>query len=115
MAFNKKARGGGRSKEAFDLIKELCLSKNIHAIRVDTQDENEGMQHILVREGFAYCGLIQFGGGPKLAYEWDNELPVYRGDGKAGRASGRSVRFLKKKMDFVEKGGKKIDLLPPFS
>ena len=55
------------------------------------------------------------GGGPKLAYEWDNELPVYRGDGKASRASGRSVRFLKKKMDFVEKGGKKIDLLPPFS
>lgn len=115
MAFNKKARGGGRSKEAFDLIKELCLAKNIHAIRVDTQDENKVMQHILVREGFAYCGLIQFGGGPKLAYEWDNELPVYRGDGKASRASGRSVRFLKKKMDFVEKGGKKIDLLPPFS
>lgn len=90
MAFNKKARGGGRSKEAFDLIKELCLSKNIHAIRVDTQDENKVMQHILVREGFAYCGLIQFGGGPKLAYEWDNELPVYRGDGKASRASGRT-------------------------
>ena len=29
------------------------------------------MQHILVREGFEYCGLIQFGGGPRLAYEWD--------------------------------------------
>ena len=23
------------------------------------------------REGFEYCGLIQFDGGPKLAYEWD--------------------------------------------
>ena len=29
------------------------------------------MQHILAREGFAYCGLIQFDGGPKLAYEWN--------------------------------------------
>lgn len=28
-------------------------------------------QHILSREGFEYCGLIQFDGGPKLAYEWD--------------------------------------------
>ncbi len=71
MAFNQKARGRGLSKEAIHLIKELCLSKHISAIRVDTQDENKVMQHILVREGFAYCGRIQFGGGPKLAYEWD--------------------------------------------
>lgn len=72
MAFNRKARGGGFSKEAIDLIKEFCLSKQINAIRVDTQTENKVMQHILDREGFAYCGLIQFDGGPKLAYEWDN-------------------------------------------
>lgn len=71
MAFNKKARGGGLSKLAFDLIKEFCLSNQIGAIRVDTQNENKVMQHILDREGFQYCGLIQFDGGPKLAYEWD--------------------------------------------
>ena len=41
------------------------------AIRVDTQDENKAMQHILAREGFSYCGLIHFDGGPKLAFEWD--------------------------------------------
>lgn len=71
MAFSKEARGGGRSKEALDLIKALCLSNHINAIRVDTQGENKVMQHILNREGFEYCGLIQFDGGPKLAYEWD--------------------------------------------
>lgn len=71
MAFCKKARGSGLSKEAWDLIKKLCLSNRIHAIRVDTLEENKVMQHILVREGFDYCGLIQFKGGPKLAYEWD--------------------------------------------
>lgn len=71
MAFSRKARGGGLSKEAIRLIKELCLSNHISAIRVDTQDENRVMQHILDREGFEYCGLIQFDGGPKLAYEWD--------------------------------------------
>lgn len=71
MAFNSKARGGGRSREAINLIKALCLANHIDAIRVDTQEENKVMQHILDREGFAYCGLVQFDGGPKLAYEWD--------------------------------------------
>lgn len=32
MAFNQKARGGGLSKQAFDLIKEFCLSNHIGAI-----------------------------------------------------------------------------------
>lgn len=71
MAFNQKARGKGLSKVAFAQIKNLCRSKGIRAIRVDTQDENKVMQHILGREGFQYCGLIEFDGGPKLAYEWD--------------------------------------------
>lgn len=72
MAFSQKARGNGLSRAALDLIKAFCLSNHIHAIRVDTQEENKIMQHILDREGFQYCGLIQFDGGPKLAYEWDS-------------------------------------------
>lgn len=76
MAFNQKARGGGLSRQALDLIKEFCLSNHIRAIRVDTQDENKVMQHILEREGFHYCGLIQFDGGPKLAYEWDEDICI---------------------------------------
>ena len=71
MAFSSRARGGGLSGEAISLIKEFCRSKQFDAIRIDTQDENKVMQHILEREGFAYCGLIHFDGGPKLAYEWD--------------------------------------------
>lgn len=71
MAFSRRARGGGLSGEAMKLIKDLCQKAHIDAIRVDTQKENKVMQHILDREGFSYCGLIQFDGGPKLAYEWD--------------------------------------------
>lgn len=71
MAFHQNTRGRGLSAQAVDLIKKFCLSNGICAIRVDTQDENKIMQHILDREGFKYCGLIQFDGGPKLAYEWD--------------------------------------------
>ena len=76
MAFNSRARGGGLSRKAFQVIKDFCFSKHIDAIRLDTQEENKVMQHILSREGFERCGLIQFDGGPKLAYEWDRSLPV---------------------------------------
>lgn len=74
MAFSKNVRGGGLSKKAFALIKEFCKENNITTLRLDTQDENKVMQHILDREGFEYCGLIHFDGGPKLAYEWDKKF-----------------------------------------
>lgn len=71
MAFLRTARGKGFSGKAITLIKNFCIEHKIEAIRVDTQDANKIMQHILEREGFEYCGLITFDGGPKLAYEWD--------------------------------------------
>lgn len=71
MAFLQGARGKGLSGKAVTCIKNFCAENGIEAIRVDTQDENKVMQHILLREGFEYCGLITFDGGPKLAYEWD--------------------------------------------
>ena len=71
MAFSANARGRGLSGEACDLIKAFCAENHIDAIRADTQAENQVMQHIFAREGFEYCGTVQFDGGPKLAYEWD--------------------------------------------
>lgn len=71
MAFRSFARGSGLSHEAISLISDICRSADFDAIRVDTQEENKVMQHILEREGFRYCGLVQFDSGTKLAYEWD--------------------------------------------
>ena len=76
MAFNRRARGSGLSHEAFQRIRDYCLMHRIDAIRLDTQEENKVMQHILGREGFEYCGMVQFDGGPKLAYEWDRSIGV---------------------------------------
>lgn len=71
MAFSKSARGRKLSSKAINLIKELAVSLGIKTIRVDTQEENKVMQHILDKEGFIHCGYVYFDGGPKLAYEWD--------------------------------------------
>lgn len=71
MAFGKSVRGKGASAKAVALLKNLSVSLGITSIRVDTQAENKVMQHILEREGFVHCGYVQFDGGQKLAYEWD--------------------------------------------
>ena len=71
MAFSEQYRGKGLAGQAFMLIKVFCSENDIDAIRVDTQNENKVMQHILEREEFQYCGLVTFDGGPKLAYEWN--------------------------------------------
>ena len=71
MAFGQRSRGKGLCGKALSLIKGYCIENGIEAIRVDTQQENTVMQHILAREGFDYCGTVTFDGGPKLAYEWD--------------------------------------------
>ena len=71
MAFSHSSRGKGLAGTAFSLIKEFCVENGIEAIRIDTQEENKVMQHLVIREGFQYCGLVTFDGGPKLAYEWN--------------------------------------------
>ena len=71
MAFSAESRGKGLAHDAFELIKAYCKEQGIDAIRVSTQEENKPMQRVFAREGFLYCGLIFFNGGPKLAYEWD--------------------------------------------
>lgn len=71
MAFGNQGRGKGLAVKAIALIKNYCVEHGIEAIRVDTQEENKVMQHILNREGFVYCGMIHFDNGPKMAFEWD--------------------------------------------
>ena len=69
MAISKEFRIRGLSSIAFTLIGDLCLSKNIRSIRVDTDFPNKRMKHILEKNGFSKCGIIVFQGSGKLAYD----------------------------------------------
>ena len=69
MAFSKDFRGMGLSEITFGLIEELCISRGIENIRVDTDFPNKRMQHILEKIGFRKCGTIVFQGSDKLAYD----------------------------------------------
>lgn len=69
LAFSREFRGIGMADITFQLIEELCISKNIKSIRVDTDFPNKRMQHILEKNGFQNRGVILFQGSGKLAYD----------------------------------------------
>lgn len=69
MALHPDFRGMGLADVTFQLIGELCISRNVRSIRADTDFHNKRMQHILEKNGFVNRGVIVFQGGEKLAYD----------------------------------------------
>ncbi len=53
----------------FKSIMEWCFEKDSN-IRIDTHRDNRIMQHNILKEGFAYCGIIYLeNGDERLAYQ----------------------------------------------
>ena len=69
MAFGRAFRGIGLADITFGLVRELCLSRDVRSIRIDTDFPNKRMQHILEKNGFTYRGTILFQGSEKMAYD----------------------------------------------
>ena len=69
IAIATEFRGMGLSSVVFGLIADFCWDRNIPLLRIDTHEDNKRMQHILAKNGFAYCGIVLQNGSPRLAYE----------------------------------------------
>lgn len=65
MAFTEKARGKRVSEELFRLAEEMSRQRGVFSFRVDTDRQNQKMQHILAKNGFFYCGTIWFDASEK--------------------------------------------------
>lgn len=54
-------------------IAQTCFdwcSKRIKNLRIDTHKDNRIMQHVILKAGFQYCGIIHLlNGDPRLAYQ----------------------------------------------
>lgn len=62
------ARAPGAKHTADDCI-AWCRTR-ISCLRIDTHADNPIMQHILLKNGFSYCGIIRVADGtPRLAYQ----------------------------------------------
>jgi ribosomal protein S18 acetylase RimI-like enzyme len=69
MAVDTRVKGRGLARSMFDEAEKMALSKQVHSIRVDTDDENKIMKHLLQALGFTYCGTIWFASSVKIAFQ----------------------------------------------
>lgn len=69
LAVNNHYRGKNLTSTLFKNIEELCCKQNIHSIKTDTDMDNNTMKHVLEKNGFEYCGTIQFDNSDKIAFE----------------------------------------------
>lgn len=73
MAIGSAFRGRGLADTAFRLAGALCAARGVRLLRIDTDAQNKRMQRVLERNGFACCGTVIQGGGPRMAFE--KQLP----------------------------------------
>ena len=70
IAVDNNYKGLGLSHKIFKYVEELCKTKNINSIKIDTHEDNIVMQNLLNKRGFKYCGIIYLEDGDKrLAFE----------------------------------------------
>ncbi|MEA4964273.1 MAG: GNAT family N-acetyltransferase [Oscillospiraceae bacterium] len=59
----------GRYSGIFDFCIQWCYSRVGH-LRIDTHEDNRVMQHLILKNGFTRCGIIdQPDGSSRIAYE----------------------------------------------
>lgn len=70
MAIKKEYRKQGLATLLFDEFHQQLKSKNIESLKIDTHEENLGMQALIKKIGYQYCGIIYTNYGAKrLAFE----------------------------------------------
>lgn len=70
IAVDNNYKGSGLAPQIIKNAEQLCLSKGVYSIKVDTHEENLSMQKMLKKNGFQYCGIIYLKDGSKrIAFE----------------------------------------------
>lgn len=69
LAIGAEFRGKGLATVSLKLAEALMQRRKTGSFRIDTDENNEVMKHLLSKNGFAYCGTIWFDNSVKIAYE----------------------------------------------
>ena len=70
MAIKKEFRKFGLATMLFDEFHMQLVEKNIKSLKIDTHEDNIGMQSLIKKLGYTYCGIIYTNYGDKrLAFE----------------------------------------------
>lgn len=69
LALDASVRGRGLASQVFEETERLARSREIHSFKVDTDNDNQIMKHLLEKNGFQFCGTICFDNSEKIAFE----------------------------------------------
>ena len=70
LAVSDKYRSAGLAKFVFNYCENELVKQGISSMRIDTHRDNKGMQNLLAKLGYQYCGVIILtSGAERLAYE----------------------------------------------
>ncbi|MDG1309979.1 MAG: GNAT family N-acetyltransferase [Flavobacteriaceae bacterium] len=70
MAVGEKFRGTGIAKFIFNQCEQILKQTSIQSMRIDTHEDNLGMQTLLKKLDYIYCGVIYLENNDKrLAFE----------------------------------------------
>ena len=69
LAIGTDFRGTGLTPVLFSLAEDFCRERGIFNLRIDTDEQNRRMRHVLEKNGFVYCGTVIQGGGDRLAFD----------------------------------------------
>jgi ribosomal protein S18 acetylase RimI-like enzyme len=70
LAVDNEYRKVGLAKFVFEQCEEQLKQQGIKSMRIDTHSDNKGMQGLITKLGYQYCGIIILeSGAERLAYE----------------------------------------------
>ena len=69
MVVDDSYKGQGLAKQFFEQIETFVYARGILSIRVDTDNDNNIMKHLIEKSGYVYCGTIWFDNSVKIAYQ----------------------------------------------
>ncbi|MGB0887142.1 MAG: GNAT family N-acetyltransferase [Vicingaceae bacterium] len=70
LAVDEAYRKEGLAEFVFNYCEKQLKINGIDSMRIDTHKDNKGMQHILTKRGYQYCGIIILDSGDeRLAFE----------------------------------------------
>ncbi len=70
LAVDPKWEKRGLARGFFANVERMALEQSICSVKVDTNYDNAGMQHILATSGYVHCGEVTYPvSGERLAYE----------------------------------------------
>ena len=69
LALDASVRGRGLASQVFEAAECLARLRGVHSFKVDTDNDNQIMKHLLEKNGFQFCGTICFDNSEKIAFE----------------------------------------------